>query len=254
MTEIYSLFLSAKNYSSKYKKYFKIYEDLFKRFKDKDVTFIEIGIQNGGSLDIWKNYFAKNSKIIGVDFNPECKKFEKDNIIVEIGSQSDPEFWNKLFLKYGKADIILDDGGHTNHQQIITVNNCIKNIKNEGLLITEDTHTSYMRQFNNPSKYSFINFAKKSIDDVNYKFPNIGYFKNSINNFVYSIEFFESIVVFKIDRERCEINTKEDNGGILSNIKDMRFEEYSSLNIFFSKIKRIIKEKIKYLELTKYFK
>ena len=152
------------------------------------------------------------------------------------------------------VDIVLDDGGHTNHQQIITVNNCIKNIKNDGLLITEDTHTSYMKQFNNPSKYSFINFAKKSIDDVNYKFPEIGHFKNSINNFVYSIEFFESIVVFKVNRERCETNMKQDNSGISSNIKDMRFGEYSSSNLFFFKIKKIIREKIKYLGLAKYFK
>ena len=254
MTEIYKLFLSSKNYSSKYKKYFTIYEDLFRKFRGKDIIFVEIGIQNGGSLEIWKKYFGKNSKIIGVDFNPDCKKFEKDNIIVEIGSQSDPEFWDKFFLKYGMVDIILDDGGHTNHQQIITANSCIKNIKNDGLLIIEDTHTSYMEQFNNPSKYSFINFAKKSIDDVNYKFPEIGYFKNSINNFVYSIEFFESIVVFKVNRERCEVNTKQNNSGISSNIKDMRFGEYLSSNIFFFKIKKIIREKIKYLGLAKYFK
>ena len=56
MKEIYRLFLASKNYSSKYKKYFEIYEDLFKRFKDKDITFVEIGIQNGGSLEIWKKY------------------------------------------------------------------------------------------------------------------------------------------------------------------------------------------------------
>jgi hypothetical protein len=254
MKEIYRLFLASKNYSSKYKKYFEIYEDLFKRFKDKDITFVEIGIQNGGSLEIWKKYFGKNSRIIGIDFNSECKKFEKDNIIVEIGSQSDPEFWNNFFLKYGFVDIILDDGGHTNHQQITTVINCIKNIKNNGLLITEDTHSSYMRQFDNPSKYSFINFTKKSIDDINYKFPDIGYYKSSINNFVYSIEFFESIVAFKVNRERCEINTKLHNSGITSNIKDMRFGEYTSSNIFFFRIKKIIKEMIRYLELAKYFK
>ena len=72
MTEVYKLFLSSKNYSSKYKKYFTIYEDLFNKFKGKDITFVEIGIQNGGSLEIWKKYFGKNSKIIGIDFNPEC--------------------------------------------------------------------------------------------------------------------------------------------------------------------------------------
>ena len=254
MTEIYSLFLSAKNYSSKYKKYFKIYEDLFKRFKDKDVTFIEIGIQNGGSLEIWQKYFGKQSKIIGIDLNPECKKFEKENIIVEIGSQSDPNFWKNFFTKHGMVDVILDDGGHTNHQQITTVNSCINSIKDGGLLITEDTHTSYMKNFNNPSKFSFINYAKKTVDDINFKFPKLGNFESSINNLVYSIEFFESLVVFKIDRSRCDINLKQNNKGISSKLKDMRFEEYSSSNRFVTKFKKIIKEKIKYFKLSKYFK
>ena len=152
------------------------------------------------------------------------------------------------------VDLILDDGGHTNHQQIITVNSCVNNIKNEGLLITEDTHASYMKKFDNPSNYSFINFAKKIVDDVNFKFPNIGYFKNSINNCVYSVEFFESIVAFKVDRDRCEINVQESNNGVSSKINDMRFEEYSSSNILFSRIKKIFLEKIKYFRLRKYFK
>lgn len=254
MNEIYSLFLSSKYFSLKYKKYFKIYEDLLFRFKGKDITFIEIGIQNGGSLEIWQKYFGKKSKIIGIDLNPECKKFEKENIIVEIGSQSDPNFWKNFFTKYGMVDVILDDGGHTNYQQITTVNSCINSIKDGGLLITEDTHTSYMKNFNNPSKFSFINFAKKTVDDINFKFPKLGNFENSINNLVYSIEFFESMTVFRIDRNRCDVNLKETNNGISSKLKDMRFEEYSSSNRFVTKLKKIIKEKIKYFKLSKYFK
>ena len=69
-----------------------------------------------------------------------------------------------------------------------------------------------------------------------------------------NVEFFESIVAFKVNRERCEINTKLHNSGITSNIKDMRFGEYTSSNIFFFRIKKIIKEMIRYLELAKYFK
>ena len=152
------------------------------------------------------------------------------------------------------VDVILDDGGHTNHQQITTVNSCINSIKDGGLLITEDTHTSYMKNFNNPSKFSFINYAKKTVDDINFKFPKLGNFESSINNLVYSIEFFESLVVFKIDRSRCDINLKQNNKGISSKLKDMRFEEYSSSNRFVTKFKKIIKEKIKYFKLSKYFK
>ena len=67
-------------------------------------------------------------------------------------------FWSKLFDQVGKVDLIIDDGGHTNAQQVITAVNCIPNINDGGMLITEDVHSSYLRRFGNPSKYSFINF------------------------------------------------------------------------------------------------
>ena len=226
---------------------------MFNKYKGKDINFLEIGVQNGGSLEIWKNYFGENSKIIGIDLNPSCKKFEKDNIYIEIGSQSDQRFWADFFSKYGMIDIVLDDGGHTNYQQIVTLDCCIKKIKDGGLLITEDTHTSYIDHFSNPNKYSFINFSKKIIDDVNFKFPNIGRFKNSYNDIIYSIEFFESIVAFKVDRSKCKINENINNSGISENIRDMRYEEYSLFNIYFSKIRKFIIEKIKHLKLKKYF-
>ena len=58
------------------------------------------------------------------------------------------------------VEIVLDDGGHTNEQQILTAVNCISNINDKGILVTEDTHTSYQMKFGNPSKYSFIEWAK----------------------------------------------------------------------------------------------
>ena len=75
-----TLFNKSKNLSSKWVKYFDVYEENFLKFKGKNITFVEIGVSNGGSLEIWKKYFGPNSKIIGIDINPECKKFEKDNV------------------------------------------------------------------------------------------------------------------------------------------------------------------------------
>ena len=88
--EIKKLFENTKNSSSKWEKYFDIYENIFSKYKDKDITFVEIGVHNGGSLGIWRQYFSKNSKIIGIDINNECKKFEdkENNIEIFIGNQS----------------------------------------------------------------------------------------------------------------------------------------------------------------------
>ena len=206
MLSSYKLFIKSKNYSLKWQKYFDVYDIIFKKFRKKKITFVEVGVLNGGSLEIWKKYFHPKSRIIGIDLNPKCKKFQKSGIEIIIGDQSDENFWNKFYKKVGKIDILLDDGGHTNKQQIITTLKSMPNINDGGVVIIEDTHTSYMKNFGNPNKYSFINFTKKLIDDINYKFTDLGNFKVSLNDYIYSIQYFESFVVFHINTKKTTYN------------------------------------------------
>jgi hypothetical protein len=217
------LFNSSKNRSIKWKKYFPIYEKLFEKYRNKEVTFVEIGVLDGGSLEIWKKYFGAKSRIIGIDNNPQCKKLEDKDCEIYIGSQSDPLFWNNFYKQIGNIDIILDDGGHTNDQQIISLIESIKYINDGGLHVVEDVHSSYQKHYGNPYKYSFINFSKKTIDDINSTFPNIKNFNYSLNKKIYSVEFFESIVAFKIDKNLCEQNSLIENNGYISNNDDTTF-------------------------------
>ena len=74
------------NYCVKYQKYLP-----FQRYDNLNI--LEIGVLNGKSLLTWKEYFYR-SNILGIDINPECKKYEdkENNISVEIGSQFDGNF------------------------------------------------------------------------------------------------------------------------------------------------------------------
>jgi 23S rRNA U2552 (ribose-2'-O)-methylase RlmE/FtsJ len=233
MNNLKKLFKNTKLQSTKWEKYFSIYDELLKEFKNKNVTFVEIGIAQGGSLEIWKKYFGKKAKIIGIDLNPNCLKLKKKGIEIFIGDQTDPNFWKKIFKKIGKVDVILDDGGHTNNQQISTIINTANNIKDGGKIIIEDTHTSYMERFGNPHRFSFINFAKKIIDDINYTYPFEikKKFQLSLNKLIYAVSFYESIVEFKIDRKKCYENKFVDNLGLNSNFSDFRHENAKLLNI-----------------------
>jgi 23S rRNA U2552 (ribose-2'-O)-methylase RlmE/FtsJ len=217
------LFKKSKYHSIKLEKYFKVYDYLFSKYINKKIIFVEIGILNGGSLQIWKKFFGNKARIIGIDLNPKCKKFEGKGIEVFIGDQSNPKFWKYFFRKVGKVDIILDDGGHTNSQQIMTTISCVPNINNNGMLIIEDTHTSYMKEFNNPNRYSFINFVKKCIDDINFTFQNLNSFNYSLNKYIFSIQTFESIVCFYISRERCYVNKSINNKKFSYKNKDFRY-------------------------------
>jgi hypothetical protein len=204
---LYKLFKESKNFSTKWKSYFPIYEEIFKKYINKKVTFVEVGVANGGSLFMWKKFFGKKSRIIGIDLNPEVKRFEKEGFEIFIGDQQDKYFWKDFYKKVGNVDVILDDGGHKNLQQISTIAYSLPYIKNNGMVVIEDTMTSYIKKsFGNPSIFSFINFAYQICDSIHRRNPMLKNLENIYSKKVFSIKFFESIVVLDIDKRKCKIN------------------------------------------------
>ena len=227
-SKLFNIYKNSQNVSLKCNTYFQAYEELLDKYVGKEITFVEIGVLHGGSLFMWREYFGTKAKIIGIDLNPNAKKLEKDGFDIYIGSQSDKNFWKSFFDKVGNIDVLLDDGGHENHQQIITMSQTIPHIKDGGTLITEDTHTSYLKKFGNPSKYSFINYSKYLVDVINSRFPSDEIKKNNdFKNKIYSIIFFESMVALKIDAKKSIENTVLNNEKQnLENIHDLRNNDY----------------------------
>jgi hypothetical protein len=242
--EIYKSYKESKYLSIKHSSYFQVYEDILSKYRDKEITFVEVGVLNGGSLFMWRDYFGPKARIIGIDFNPLAKKWVDSGFEIFIGNQADPEFWKEFFTKTGSVDIVLDDGGHTNEQQIVTTIQTIPNINNGGVLIVEDVHASYTRQFANPSKYSFINYARYLIDSINSRFPQVSASQNTLRNYIYSLTFFESIVCFQIDRTRCYTCSPTSNEGQSSDAQDYRQHSERS---------RGLGARIRHLSLRKYF-
>tara|TARA_B110001452_G_C15169027_1_gene406335 strand:- start:57 stop:857 length:801 start_codon:yes stop_codon:yes gene_type:complete len=241
-TKTYKSFKKSKYLSIKHKNYFYIYDNLFEKYRNKNITFVEIGIFSGGSLFMWRDFFGKKARIIGIDLNPEAKKFEKYGFEIIIGDQSSEAFWKKFFTKFGKVDLVLDDGGHTNFQQIITTNCCIPNIKDNGMLIVEDVHASFIKQnWYNPSKYSYINYCKKLIEDINFRFPGLKKYIFSLNKYIHSIQFYESIVAYKINRKLCKTNEFLSNSKKTTHPKE--FRNMLKENSFFYKIKKFVNTK-----------
>ena len=240
---LFQIYKNLKNVSLKSDTYFQTYEEMFNKYVEKEITFVEVGVLHGGSLFMWKEYFGKKARIIGIDLNPKAKELEKHGFEIFIGSQSDKNFWDNFYSKIGKIDILLDDGGHTNDQQVVTLSETINNINNGGLIVIEDVHTSYMKKFGNPSKHSLINYSKYLIDVINSRLPET---KLNINNNhrkkIYSISYYESIVAIKIDSKKSiEASILKNNDNELFKIADMRTSDY------FPKASSYIKNKFPFL-------
>jgi len=240
-TETYKHFIKSKYYCLKHKNYFHIYDLLLKKYKNKRITFVEIGVFSGGSLFMWRDYFGEKARIIGVDLNPEAKKWEKEGFEIFIGSQSDENFWKNFIGEVGNIDIVLDDGGHTYSQQIISADFLIPHIKDGGLIVVEDTHTSYCNGFGD-IRFSFIEYVKEKIDKINLRFYNFP--KEEAEWDVWSIEIVESMVAFKVNKKASNIDSTP-IVNIKSNFpeKDFRYEDKNALKSVEDRFKNGRKDK-----------
>ncbi len=186
--------------------YLDIYERHFKRFQGKEVTVLEIGVSHGGSLQMWKKYFGDKAKIYGIDINPKCKEFEEENIQIFIGSQSDRTFLRDVLKSVPAFDILIDDGGHTMKQQIISFEELFDHVKEDGVYLCEDLHTSYRLDYGGgyKRKNSFIEYSKNFIDYLNAWHSYQGALKvDKFSRSVQSLHYYDSmLVVEKGKREK----------------------------------------------------
>jgi hypothetical protein len=162
--------MKVNQYFDKYLRHFK---DLKERASPKNkIRFLEIGIWNGGSIEMWQKYFGEdNIELHMIDINPSCKSLESKypKVKIYIGDQADKGFLESIVNTTSKFDVILDDGGHTMIQQITTFEVLYKHVKPGGYFVCEDLHTSYWDAYGGGylKAGTFIEFAKNKIDSLN---------------------------------------------------------------------------------------
>jgi hypothetical protein len=151
------------NYCNKYEKYLP-----FNRHDNLNI--LEIGVLDGKSLLTWKEFYYR-SNILGIDINPDCKKYEEERISVEIGSQADGAFLSRIWQQYGPFDMVLDDGSHMSSHMIYSFEHLWSSVKSGGVYVIEDVGCSYWEDYEGgylkPS--SCVEYFKSLSDDVNFR-------------------------------------------------------------------------------------
>jgi cephalosporin hydroxylase len=157
---------------SKWRHYLPAYHRHLQKFRGRSPTVLEIGVQNGGSPGMWQEYFGEGTTVHGVDINPDCGRFERaaSGVHIHIGDQGDPAFLQRLAEAVGKVDIVIDDGGHTMQQQILTLQALFPSVKPGGVFLVEDTHTSYYegQAFGGGLRRNgtFVEYSKGLVDEL----------------------------------------------------------------------------------------
>ena len=193
-----------KKYPSKGKLHFlKIYENYFKNFKNKKINILEIGVHEGKSLMIWKDYFPK-ANIVGIDL--KSYNFNINRIFTYQGDQTDTNFLLMVARKFKKFDIIIDDGSHICSHIIKTFGVLFDYLKDDGLYICEDLQTSYWPRYggsriNLNKKNTSLSFFKTLVDSGNYESHDRPFYKKSkFDGNIKFVHFFQNLVIIKKGR------------------------------------------------------
>lgn len=189
---------------NKWKHYFEIYDRHFAHLRDREISILEIGVESGGSLELWRSYFGPRAKIVGADINPKCKAFESpgtSGTSVRIGDQGDTAFLAQLASEFGPFDIIVEDGSHRHDHQIVAFKALFPHLKPGGFFCCEDLCTSYWDdEFNGGVRKAGtgIEFYKELIDEQNAWFwrENVEASpEGSLPRSLYGIHFYPTLVV-----------------------------------------------------------
>lgn len=187
--------------------YLDFYEKHFEKSRLEVKCFVEIGILNGKSLKMWKEYFP-NATIYGIDINPICKKFEEERIKILIGDQSDDEFLETIKSTIKSIDILLDDGSHITKHQIKTFNKLHPLINDGGFYAIEDLRNSYeefLNHHNIRESWPGMKFNKPEDDLKNYRREFSEWVENMVkqldfhdnNNKIKGIYHYPMIIIFE---------------------------------------------------------
>lgn len=124
----------------KWTQYFDAYHRHLQKFIGREVCVVEIGIYSGGSLGMWREYFGPRCHVHGIDIEESCRSYAGDGVTIHIGDQADRSFWARFREQVPRVDVVIDDGGHTPEQQIVTLEETLEHIRPGGVHICEDVH------------------------------------------------------------------------------------------------------------------
>ncbi len=203
MTHLWSEFLTNQGRSvHKWTHYFPAYERHFGRYVGRPCTLLEIGVANGGSLQLWKRWLGPMVRIVGVDIHPSCKGFEEHQVSVRIGDQSDPAFLDALVGEFGAFDMILDDGSHHQAHVAASFAHLYPRMAPAGCYMVEDLHAAYWPEYGgglrNPT--SFLEVCKGLVDELNAHWTRGAVPPTAFTDSTVSMHFYDSIVAFERGR------------------------------------------------------
>jgi predicted O-methyltransferase YrrM len=137
--------LAEQHDTDKGTQYTQVYDRWLAHAREQRMRMLEIGLYNGGSFRMWRDYLP-NTVLHGIDIDARTLAYQDEvaNSQVRLVDQGDPAALEAFVAELGgNYDFILDDGGHTMLQQIVSFEVLWPQVMPGGIYAIEDLGTSY---------------------------------------------------------------------------------------------------------------
>jgi glycosyltransferase involved in cell wall biosynthesis len=153
--------------------YLQEYDRILKPRRDEPLSLLEIGIQNGGCLELWAQYLPRAKQIVGCDINPDCRQltFSDPRVVVVVGDANSDEVERAITAIAPAFDVVIDDGSHRSSDIVKSFARYFPLLRDGGLFVIEDLHCSYWQEFEGGlfHPHSAMTYLKRLADVVNHE-------------------------------------------------------------------------------------
>lgn len=160
--------------SDKWASYLPYYDALLAPLRHSPISMLEIGVQNGGSLETWSSFFANAKLLLGCDIDPKCEalRYDDPRVKIVVGDANASPTYQKILSMCQQFDLVIDDGSHVSMDIINSFINYFPHVAPGGVYVVEDAHCLYMNAYGGGilNEYSGYAFFKKLVDVISFQF------------------------------------------------------------------------------------
>ncbi|SIO25905.1 Glycosyltransferase, GT2 family [Paraburkholderia phenazinium] len=117
------------------------YDRILAAYRDRPINLLEIGVRNGGSLEIWSEFFRNANKLVGCDINPESAGLGSDpRIAMVVGDANLDETVLAIANHAERFDIVIADASHASGDIVKSFLRYFPKLEDGGIFLVEDLH------------------------------------------------------------------------------------------------------------------
>lgn len=173
--------------------YTSIYAEMFWPMREEAITLLEIGVWEGASLAMWREYFTK-AAIVGVDVDTGRARDDYiEGTHIRQVDVTDEAALRRVIEEFGAFDVVIDDGAHLSHIARHAFGMLWPHVTPGGIYCVEDVHTYWWPHANTPGCEEWLfDLARDCMGR-----GDSAHEKNDHPTDIYAVGFYKSLAVIR---------------------------------------------------------